>query len=83
MFISLIMSIFFEIFSFCSLSGFFRVPNFIFSSRSSISLNFFFKFFNLLAGSDCVVGSGGGLLNVGSVISHFPSLSAASSTAEI
>lgn len=80
--ISFMMSFFLDNFSFWSLSGFLTTPVLIFSSRVSISLNFFLKFFNRFPGS--VVGelwdAVAVLEKLGSCISHLASFSAASST---
>lgn len=66
------------------MSGVLREPDFIFSSRVSISLSFFLKFLRRLTGSVAVfVGvEGARLVKLGSVISHLASLSAASSAPE-
>lgn len=85
--ISLIMSFFLPIFSFWSLSRFFIIPLFIFSSSNSMSLSFFRRFLRRFMGSVVaeellLIDDDDGLLKSGSVISHLPNLSAASSTAE-
>lgn len=53
--ISLEISAFLASFSSISFSGFFNVPAFIFSSKVSISLTFFLRFFNLFCGSSAVL----------------------------